>query len=235
MSNQKKIGLMVVLTLIMLVVMIVRSGNFSFTRQGSIVKVQFKDIDGVNLNSPVMYNGYEVGVVKDIHIIDSDNEIKMELTIWLDDQAKLRRGAKAYVKNLGFMGEKYVGMTSGEKDGPYLVDGATIIGQDPTNFEQLVRDGQEIVDQMKEIAMNVNERLAKNKNNVDEILTNVNASMKNISSISTTIDERFSKNKGNVDTLLSNFNVMSTNLEELSYDLKLHPWKIMYRSKDKKE
>ena len=57
----------------------------------------------------------------------------MELSVWLGEEAVLREGSKAFVKNLGFMGEKYVGLTSGKQNAPILGANATIIGQEEIN------------------------------------------------------------------------------------------------------
>jgi len=77
-----------------------------FSKKGQTVKVQFQNIDGVNLNSPVMINGYEMGLVKGIAIKEEGDETKMELILWLKEDIKLRKDTKAVIKNLGFMGEK---------------------------------------------------------------------------------------------------------------------------------
>jgi len=147
----------------------------------------------------------------------------------------LRQGAKAYVKNLGFMGEKYVGLTSGDVGGAYLAPGSLIIGQEPPDFEKLLSDGQEIATRLKSIAQNIDERLTVNKDTVDETLANLNSTMKDLASLVKNANERLGVNEKRIDDTVSNMHNLSVNLEELSYDLKLNPWKIMYRGKDKKK
>src|SRR3989338_10196489 len=138
MNNETKIGIMVFFVLIGLAFLTLKSGDFNLSKKGYHIKAHFRNIDGVNMNSPVMINGFEVGLVEDINIIDVEDEVKVELTIWLKNSALLRQGTKAYVKNLGFMGEKYVGLTSGDKGGAVIKDGDLIIGQEPANFDKLV-------------------------------------------------------------------------------------------------
>jgi len=234
-NNETKVGILIVSALAMLFGLTYKTGKFNFSKEGYIIKIQFKDIDGVNLKSPVMYNGFEVGIVEDVMIKDDlvNQESVMELTIWLNDQVKLREGTKAYVKNLGFMGEKYVGLTSGKKGGAYLNSEDVIIGEPPPNFEKLISDGQQIADQLKKISFNVNERLEKNKQNVDAILTNINMTTKNMSSLAVNMDERLENNKENVDAIINNLQILSTNLEEMSYDLKMNPWKLLHKSKER--
>ncbi len=235
MNNETKIGLMVCIVIASLAVLTVKTGNFNLSTEGYIIKASFDNIDGVNLNSPVMFNGFEVGVVEDVTIRDEGDDIKMELTLWVSDQAKLRQGAKAYVKNLGFMGEKYVGLTSGNKGQPLLAPGSVIVGEEPPDFDNLLSQGQEIATRLTSISIKVDEHLQTNGEALDETLANLNLTMKDLASITKNINERLSGNDKKIDDTITNLHDLSVNLEELSYDLKLNPWKLMYRDKSVKK
>lgn len=235
MSNETKIGLMVCVVAALLAVLTFKTGKFNLSKSGHTIKAHFKNIDGVNLNSPVMFNGFEVGIVEDIVIKENDGETLMELTLWIDDEARVREGAKAYIKNLGFMGEKYVGLTSGPKGGDYLTSGSVIVGQEPPNLEKLLAEGEEIAGRLKSITRNIDERLEINKEALDNALANLNVTMESLASIVSNINERLATNEKKVDDTVSNMYKLSVNMEELSYDLKLNPWKVLYRGKAKKE
>ena len=241
-NNEIRIGIMLTVAVALLAVLTIKTGKFNISKQGYRIRVHFQDIDGVNLNSPVMFNGFEIGVVEDIIIRDDRDGTKMELVLWLENKAKLREGSRAYVKNLGFMGEKYVGLISGENDKPCLVENSLIIGQKPSDFGQIMADGQKIVVQLKEISQNINERLTTNRDHIDGIIANADVTLENMSSITKSIDLRFKGNGENINEIVSNLNktsanlsVITANLEEMTYDLKLHPWKILHRTKEKKE
>ncbi|MCK5179051.1 MAG: hypothetical protein KAR32_05920, partial [Candidatus Omnitrophica bacterium] len=143
--------------------------------------------------------------------------------------------AKAYIKNLGFMGEKYIGLTSGNKGGVYLAPGSVIAGQEPPDFEHLLSQGQEIAQRLKSISINLDERLETNKDALDETVSNLNLTMKDLASIVHNANERLMTNEKKIDDTITNLHDLSVNLEELSYDLKINPWKIMYRGKKEKE
>jgi len=234
-NNESKIGLMVSVVIVLLAVLTIKTGKFNLSKNGYIIKAHFQNVDGVNLNSPVMFNGFEVGIVEDIAIKEGSVDTLMELTLSINDSARLREGARAYIKNLGFMGEKYVGVTSGDRGGVYLAPGSVIIGQEPPDFERILSDGQTIAARLKSISKNIDERLNINKEEVDETLTNLNLTMKDIASIVQNLNERLSVNDKKIDATVNNLHDLSVNLEELSYDLKMNPWKIMYRGKDKRK
>lgn len=225
-SNEAKIGVMIFGVVVLLIIMTVKTGNFNFSKKGYEVKVYFETIDGVKVNAPVLLNGLEVGLVKDIKINYGEDKSTMELVLWLEEWAKLREGAKAHVKNMGFMGEKYVGLTFGNSTGAFLPAGTIIEGVTPADFDKLVSDGQEIAAQLKEISMNLNERLEKNKEAIDTTISN-------LASITSNVDERLKVNQEHIDDIVTHLQSVSVNLDELSYDLKTNPWKLLYRPKSK--
>ena len=239
-NNETKIGMMITVIVIILAILTIETENFNISKEGYRIRVHFQDIDGVNLNSPVMFNGFEVGIVEDVVIRDDNDGTKMELVLWLEKKARLRKGSKAYVKNLGFMGEKYVGLTSGDNDKSFLEENSLIIGQVPADVGRLVADGQVIAGQLKEISQNINERLNVNKDHIDGVIANADLTLKNMVSVTDRIDKRFRSNEDNINDIVANLNktsanlsVITGNLEELTYDLKLHPWKILHRTKEK--
>jgi len=226
-NNETKIGIMVSVVIILLAVLTVKTGKFNLATKGYTIKALFENVDGVNLNSPVMFNGFEVGMVDDIKIKDDDGDIKMELALWINEKARLREGARAYIKNLGFMGEKYIGLTSGNKGGVRLAPGSVIMGQEPPDFEHLLSEGQEIARRLKSISINIDERLETNKDALDETLANLTLTMKDLASIVHNANAHLTTNEKKIDDTIDNLHSLSVNLEELSYDLKLNPWKIM--------
>jgi phospholipid/cholesterol/gamma-HCH transport system substrate-binding protein len=229
-NNEVKIGILVVAVSVILFGITWKAGNFDFRPEGYEIKVLFKNIDGVEANSPVTLNGFEMGRVKNINIIYGD-ETWVELTLWLEQEAKVPVGAEAFVKNMGFLGEKYVGITTGEGVQEFLPAGSTIKGREPGSFEKILSEGEVIAKNIKEISVELNERLKVNSEAIDDIIGDLRVSMKNIASISNNVDERLKVNEGNIDEMLVNLNSATKNFDEMSADLKVNPWKLMYKPK----
>lgn len=229
-NNEMKIGVLVAGVFVALFALTWLAGDFRIAQKGYAIKVQFKNIDGVETNAPVTLNGFEVGRVTDIKILYGDNT-RVELVLLLDATAQLHQGAKAYVKNMGFMGEKYVALTTGDDGTPFLQAGALIEGQDPGSFDKIVGEGESIAVNLKEISQNINERLKVNSENIDSILADLKVAMNNLSAISANVNERLEVNKLLVDDTVTHLNGASKNLEEMSLDLKLNPWKLLYKPK----
>ncbi|MCK5579930.1 MAG: MCE family protein [Candidatus Omnitrophica bacterium] len=252
-NNETKIGILVVVVAVILFSMTWKAGDFQFSKEGYMIKVHFKNSDGVELNAPVTLNGLEVGRVEDIRILYGA-ETKVELTLCLGANAKVHRGAKAYVKNMGFLGEKYIGIITGDEQQGYFANGEIIQGQEPTSIENILQKGnviaenlQEISEEgkvlavnLREIAEGINERVKVNSSVVDATLRDLGSTMENLASISGNIDKRLDVNKRLVDDFVEqmneagkNLNESSQNLSEMSSDLKENPWKLLYRPKKK--
>ena len=209
-NNETKIGLMVIAGLLILLGLTIKAGNFTLKKDGYRVKTVFSEIDGVSRNSPVMFNGLEIGVVEEITIKYGKDQTAMELTLWLNNTARLKQGAEASIKNLGFMGEKYIALTAGDPHGAFLSDGSTIAGVTPVDFNKLMSDGHQLLGEAREVVQDIHERLSANTKNIDEMLTHFNAMSFHLES-------------------------SSSNLDEMSLDLKKNPWKLLYRPKEEKK
>ena len=118
-SNEMKIGILVTAVVVALLALTFKVGNFNFTKKGYMITTHFQRIEGLEKNAPVRLNGLEAGSVKEIRILYDQGTV-MELSIWLEERVKLREGAKAYVKNMGLLGEKYIELTGGNKDAAFL-------------------------------------------------------------------------------------------------------------------
>lgn len=232
-TNELKIGIMVTAVVVALAVLTVKTGDFKFRPTGYELKVYFYNIDGVNSNAPVRLNGMEVGLVKNMQILYGEDS-KMELTLWMNEDTKVHEGAKAYVKNMGLFGEKYVGLTLGDSTKAYLAPGSVIVGEEPADMDRIMADGQTIAANLKSITKEIKDHLEGNREAIDELIVNLRVSSKHIASISANMDERLTVNKTQIDEIIANVNSATRNFDEMSEDLKHNPWKLMYKEREKK-
>jgi len=155
MNNEIKIGIMVFICLVALLFLTLRVGSFSFYKKGYSIKVQFSNIDGMELSGPVRLNGLEVGMVQNIKMAYEDTT-KMILTLWIKDEAKIHQGAQAYIKTMGLIGEKYVGIMD-KQEGPFLEPGSTIVGEEPFELEKLLGRSDRIAENLETTSQNLDE------------------------------------------------------------------------------
>ena len=204
-SSEMKVGVLIVACILILAGFLYKTGSLDFKKEGYEIKVLFNVVAGVTKSAPVRLAGVEIGQVKSIDL-SYEKSTKVEATLWIEKGAKLKQDSKAYITALGLMGEKYIEMTAGADDSPFLEPGGTLYGEDPLEFDALARKGENIADALEETLDNIN-KLAQSSNLV------------------------VSDNKDKIDAIFENLEITTQNFKEFSEDVKRNPWKLMGKGK----
>ena len=207
MNNETKTGILVLASVLVLIAMILKVGNFSLFKHGYSVKSRFHFTAGVKKHAPVRLSGVDVGEVRDIDIL-YDGETLIELDLWLDEGVKLHKDAKAYVTTLGLMGEKYIEIKAGTAASGYVKEGDMIESEDPVRLEDLIQLGTKVAGDIGKMA-------------------------NDISKVATHVDEAVVDNKPRINHIFENLEETSENFRDFSEDIKYNPWKILAHGKEK--
>jgi len=208
-ANEVKTGVMIVMCLLILLGLTAKVGGFSTFKKGYNLKVQFNYASGLKQGAPVQLTGVEVGEVKDVQIKYTEEGTRVYLTLWLDKSAKVRQDSKAYIATMGLMGEKYLELTSGSKKSPFLQADSMIVGKEPIAMEEMAEKAMRISD-------------------------NLNEGITDLRKLTSSVDLTVTANKTKINEIISNMNETSKNFAEFSGDLKKNPWKLLIKTKEKK-
>lgn len=200
-NKEFKVGLMIVVSILILVGIVIKTGDFELNKKGYNIKVQFSFAAGITENAPVRLAGVEVGKVESLYLSYGE-DTKVLMNLWLNSDVKVRADSRAFISSLGLMGEKYIEINPGSKDAPFLEADSTIIGEDPFQMEWFTEKGESLADNL-EIAIKDIDKLA---NNVNDMVI---------------------ENREEIDKIMENMEVTSENLKQLSDDIKRHPWKVI--------
>ena len=96
-----------------------------FKKQNTYISV-FDNVANLNLSSPVLVNGYQVGLINSITMIDDDS-LNLEVQIKLDKGFKVKKGSKLEFKT-DFLGSSTVNLLMNPYTTEYLSPGDTIEG-----------------------------------------------------------------------------------------------------------
>ena len=96
-----------------------------FQKQNNYIAV-FDDVSGLNTSSPVLVNGYQVGLVSSIKMISSD-PMKFAVEIRLDDEFKIKEGSKLEF-GTDLLGGSSVRLKINNEGSRYLNPGDTLLG-----------------------------------------------------------------------------------------------------------
>ncbi|MFH0877573.1 MAG: MlaD family protein [Candidatus Omnitrophota bacterium] len=203
-SNEFKVGLFVVLCLLGLAYLLGSTGKLNIKKDGYHIYVTFNEVAGLEKKAPVMLNGLEVGKVEDIKVSYDGNQSRILLKIWLDQSARVRENPTISIKTLGLMGEKYIQISSHEGEN-FIKPDSVFEGKPYLDMDALLEEAQDI---SKDIGGQINKLLE---------------------SLNDTVDE----NQSSISAIVENLEATSKNFEEFSADIKRHPWKLMFRQKEK--
>jgi len=204
-SDELKVGALVVICVLVLGGLLYKTGALDFNKEGYEINVVFSIVAGVQENAPVRLAGVEIGKVKEINLAYEEGT-KVLVTLWLRENAKLRKDSTAYITALGLMGEKYIEVTAGSAGAEFLSECDTIIGEDPMQFDALAKKGETIAEALEDTLEQI-KRLAMNSNIV------------------------LADNKEKVDAIFDNLEMTTANFKEFSEDVKKNPWKLMSKPK----
>lgn len=214
-----KVGIFVFMGIIILVIFVLMIGDFRLINPGYTFKVTFSFANGVKKSAPVRLSGVEMGEVRDIEF-SYDQETRKSLVIvdvWVKKEAKIPIDSRVWVNMLGLLGEKYIEIIPGQNYGHLLGDGSLIVGEDPIAIQELTDLSRQIAEQVGNTVEEVSVTLSK----LNTTLDSINSIMANVEQGEGTVGKLF------CDDSLYN------NIEEMFGDLKKHPWKLLYRPKEK--
>ncbi len=231
-SNEAKIGILVISVLAILGVLTWKTGNYSFVPDGYMLKAHFLDVQGISKNAPVTLNGLEEGRVNNVEVIYGEIP-KIELTLWLKSEAKIPANAKASIRTMGFMGEKYVAIEMKDNKEGFLLPGAILVGEEPASMEKLMSEGIVVAKNLSAISEEIKEHLQNNHSQIDGMIKDLHTTSQNLNSLTTNVNQRLTVNSQHIDDVMDNVDEASVNLNEMSYDLKANPWKLLYKAKEK--
>ncbi|MDD4605790.1 MAG: MlaD family protein [Dysgonamonadaceae bacterium] len=96
-----------------------------FQKQNTYISV-FDNVNNLNVSSPVLVNGFQVGLVNSIHMMDNDS-MDLAVEIRLDKGFKVKKGSKLEF-NTDFLGGSSVNLLNNPYGTEYLSPGDTILG-----------------------------------------------------------------------------------------------------------
>lgn len=231
-SVEAKVGFFVVIGIMMLGYMSMKAGKFEYTGdKGYEVYALFDSAEGIVKGVPVEIAGVEVGRVKEITLEAG----KARLVLQINPKVQLGEDAEAIIRSKGVLGDKYVEIALGSPEASPIGPGERISQtQSPANIDTLLKqissigdDIKEItesfsgvlggeegeaslkitMDNMRELAVTLNETVQKNNENINRVLSNLAVFSKDLKELS-------GANKEAVSETVDNFRQASGQLRE---------------------
>ena len=183
-NNELKTGLVVVVAILIGVFFWFRTSNFKSDLYR--IKTDFNHANGLSENAVVSLAGIEAGRVEKIDFVYKDGETKIELVLAIEDKAKVRTDSIAFIGTSGFVGDPYVGITPGTSKA-FVEEGATIASEDPVEMREIMKRADAIAKNLDVVLGDVKTLVGDNKEKIDSIVTNLEATTVNFNDFSADI------------------------------------------------
>jgi len=198
-SLEAKVGLFVLAAIMLFIWLSLQFGEIKWLRtKGYTVTTYFDTATGLERESPVKMAGVRIGRIEDLKLKDGKAEVIMSI----NSGVVLYKGSNASVKSESLLGQKFIEISAGKPVLGKLENGAII------TQGEVAADIDQLVNKLANVADSLNTVVSKNKNNLNEILTNVKDATGGLNRIITKNEASFSSAVNNIDQLSTRLNVM---------------------------
>lgn len=218
MRKEFKIGLAGIVALLVLFFGINYLKGISMFKPESYYNVEFENINGLSLSSPVFANGYQIGIVRDISY-NYNNPGHVVVGIEVEESMKIPEGSQAELVT-EMLGTVKMNMKLNHEATTFVQPGDTIPGVANNGImgvaeEELLPQINKMLPKLDSILSSVNALLSdpalkQTLHNAEQLTASLNATSKDLHSL-------ISKD---IPQLTSNVNVITENLKGISENLK---------------
>ena len=213
MSKEVKVGLIGVIGLVFFYL----GSNFlkgiDFFSPVSRYYAVYENVDGLIVANPIIVNGYSVGRVSDIRILqDRDNKILVSMDI--DKDLSIGVNSKATLSSNDFLGSKAIVLSIGDINSP-INEGDTIMSEIAGGLSELLEKATPITDNLGVTISRLNDILASLRGSGDMITTTLD----NLNNVLTNTNDLIDNNEETITTTLENLNSLTDDLSKKLSDI----------------
>jgi len=205
-TQETKVGLFVLSGLVALVIVTILLGDIHLEKRYKI-KILFNDVSGLPKKAQVRRAGVVVGKVTDIELVDN----KAQVVASIRKDVKIHKDARARIVSFGIVGTKYLEITSGSEEEPFLEDGDTIIGIDPVSIDEAVEKVLLGVGDLVEEIRGVGKE--------EELGKSLRVFLDNIGDVTRKLNKALGAEGQELEETIKNFNQLSANIREITDSL----------------
>ena len=213
MSKEVKVGLIGVIGLVFFYL----GSNFlkgiDFFSPVSRYYAVYENVDGLIVANPIIVNGYSVGRVSDIRILQNrDNKILVSMDI--DKDLIIGINSKATLSSNDFLGSKAIVLSIGDINSP-INEGDTIMSEIAGGLSELLEKATPITDNLGVTISRLNDILASLRGSGDMITTTLD----NLNNVLTNTNDLIDNNEETITTTLENLNNLTDDLSKKLSDI----------------
>jgi phospholipid/cholesterol/gamma-HCH transport system substrate-binding protein len=210
--DQALVGIFVLIAVAILVGTVLEvSGTFS--KKGVGHRAYFKFAGGLTAAAPVRYGGLLAGRIDTLRV-DPQDSTRIEINFTTRSEIPVKTDSIAKITSLGALGESYLEVTTGTKNGPLAPAGSIVNSQEMVGIADLTDRIGTLIPVANEVLQNLNHRLVELKVTVAEANDLLNdQNRKNISQGLGTLNSMLAETRPKVAATLDNVQAASSKLQ----------------------
>ena len=214
-SQEVKVGLLAVVTLLMLFFGFNFLKGSDFFSSNHKYRVTYDNIDGLTASNPVQINGLTVGQIREIKILQ-DQGNRLLVTIEVQKGIRVTRGSRAVLADDGLLGGKLIRL--GIKPGaPELEDGGQLVSAKETGLSALIKEKTlPVLNNVDSLTYQLNRVVGQ----FDQTGIVLNQTLRSANAGVRSLDLTVAENRAGLRTALDNVNRLSKSLIETEKQLK---------------
>lgn len=218
-SRNVKIGIAFLVSIVMIYFGInFLKGVNIFRKQNTYISV-FDNVNNLNVSSPILVNGYQVGLINSIHMMDNDS-LDLAVEIRLDKGFRVKKGSKLEFSS-DFLGSSSVSLLINPYTTEYLSPGDTITGTRAVGLmdgvARVIPKTDSIMSRLDSVSIAL-QTIATNPSWISAI-ESMSETMKQLETSSVSLKKVMADLENDMPTIGNNFAQISTNFKKVSEDL----------------
>ena len=173
----------------------------------------YENVDGLIVANPVIVNGYTVGRVSNIRILQNQ-ENRILVTMDIDEDLIIGNNSKATLSSNDFLGSKAIILSIGDIKEP-LSDGDTISAEIDGGLSELLEKATPITDNLGITISRLNDILSSLRGSGDMITTTLD----NLNDVLSNTNNLIESNESTITNTLDNLNNLTTDLSQKLEDI----------------
>ena len=227
MNKEFKIGFFAIASIIALVFGVNYLKGINILNDNSDFYAVYENIGGLQVGSPVLVNGYKVGMVSNIDLLTEQNQ-NLLVTISLDKEFDMAKNTVCKIVNQDLMGTKGIALMLGDADelvtgGDTLISGIEGSLQDEVNAQilPLKNKAEELIGSIDSVMMIVTAVLNKDtRENLRNSLSSLDKTFELMSQTMVRVDSMVDINDDRIAKVVKNLESITSNLESSNGEIK---------------
>lgn len=214
-SQEAKVGILAIVALTLLYFgfnFLKGSDFFSANRQYEVI---YDNVDGLTVSNPVQINGFSVGRVKSIQILqDKGNQMLVTLDVRKD--IVVGEGSKAILADNGLLGGKLIRLDVNLKGQPLDNEGRLVAVKETGMVASLSNKATPVLNNVDSLTRNLNRIIL----SFDKTAGILNQTLEGANRVTGTLDLTVRENRAALQTTLGNISRLSASLAETEKQFK---------------